>query len=250
MPAKAAADIEARPSGKQERRARTSLPLTERVYTNEGNPPVVSQIDNRCRRILDIGCGAGDNAALLKSRIPECEIFGVTRSDAEAERARAYMTECWVDDIEENVPDYLLRERFDCIIFSHVLEHLRDPAAVVARFSQLLNKGGSVAIAIPNVLYVGMRLEFLRGNFEYNPDGGILDDTHLHFYTCLTADRYLLAKSADLKLANKIVDGHIPMPGLRGRVIPRTWCKAIDRWGLRHWPNLFGYQIILKAVKL
>ncbi|MGB9030675.1 MAG: hypothetical protein WCC27_11195 [Acidobacteriaceae bacterium] len=44
---------------------------------------------------------------------------------------------------------------------------------------------------------------FLRGDFEYDPDGGILDDTHLHFYTYRTADRYLLAESPDLHCDDK-----------------------------------------------
>ena len=96
-------------------------------------------------------------------------------------------------DIEGEIPQYLEQERFDCLIFSHVLEHLRNPAEVVARLSRLLRTGGRVVIAVPNVLFFKVRLQFLRGDFEYDPDGGILDDTHLHFYTHRTADRYLLA---------------------------------------------------------
>jgi SAM-dependent methyltransferase len=227
-----------------------SLPLSKRVYENSGNPLVIDQIDPGCRRVLDVGCGAGDNARLLKSRLPDCEVFGITQSETEAERARAYMTRCWVGDIGDEIPHYLEQERFDCIVFSHVLEHLGHPAEVVGRLSTLLHEGGQVVIAVPNVMFIKMRLQFLRGDFEYSPEGGILDDTHLHFYTYFTADRYLLGGSADLRLTKKLVDGYVPQLLLRGRVIPHAMGSAIDRWGLRHWPNLFGYQIVLAAVKV
>jgi 2-polyprenyl-3-methyl-5-hydroxy-6-metoxy-1,4-benzoquinol methylase len=227
-----------------------SLPLSARIYENSGNPLVIDQIDSGCRRVLDVGCGAGDNARLLKARLPDCEVFGITQSETEAERARTYMTRCWVGDIEDEIPNYLEQERFDCIVFSHVLEHLRNPADVVGRMSTLLRTGGQVVIAVPNVMFINMRLQFLRGDFQYNPEGGILDDTHLHFYSYFTADRYLLTGSPDLRLTKKLVSGYIPQPLLRGRVIPHAMAQAIDRWGLRLWPNLFGYQIVIAAAKV
>lgn len=225
-----------------------SLPLAERVYENVGNPLVIDQIDSTCRRILDIGCGAGDNARVLQSKLPGCEVFGITQSEAEAERARAYMTQCWVGDIEGGMPAYLLGEEFDCLIFSHVLEHVRSPARVLACMSRLVRKGGRVVIAVPNVMFFRMRLQFLRGDFEYQPTG-ILDDTHLHFYTYFTADRYLLSESPDLRLVTKAAGGWVPFSGVYRRLIGERRGRAIDQWGLRHWPNLFGSQIVITAVK-
>ncbi len=226
-----------------------SAPLTERVYSNDGNPEVIDQVDPRFVRVLDIGCGAGDNAALLKRKNPAHQVFGITRSESEASRARQWMSECWVGDIEKDLPESLRDQTFDCILFSHVLEHLRDPAALVARTSQLLRPGGRVVIAIPNVMFFKMRLQFLRGDFRYHPEGGILDDTHLHFYTFFTADEYLLSASPELQLIYKGVSGYFPMPVIRGRLVPRRMAEAIDSWSTRRWPNLFGFQIILAAEK-
>ena len=78
---------------------------------------MIAKVDASRRRVLDIGCGAGNNAALLKQKLPDCEVFGITRSEAEAERARASMVLCWVGDIEGEIPQYLEQERFDCLIF-------------------------------------------------------------------------------------------------------------------------------------
>lgn len=229
---------------------RQSKAMESRVYKNAGNASVVDLIRPDCRRVLDVGCGAGDNAALIRQRMPDCEIFGITRSEAEAESAREHMKECWVADLEGGVPEPVRSMTFDCIVFSHVLEHLLRPAAVVAQMAERLPSGGRVVIAVPNVMYFKVRMQFLRGKFEYQPDGGILDDTHLHFYTYFTASEYLLSESPDLRLVRIGVPGHFPLFGMRGRLIPRAWGDALDLWAGETWPNLFGPQIALSAEKL
>lgn len=226
----------------------TSLPPTERVYTNYGNVPLINLLAGTYGRVLDVGCGAGDNAALVKSRHPECEVYGITHSSSEASIAEKFMSKCWVMDIESDLPEELRAEKFDVMIFSHVLEHLRNPDVVVARFLQMLTSGGQTLIAVPNVLSFKMRLRFLRGNFQYEP-AGVMDDTHLHFYTYFTADQYLLAKAPNLKVSDKAVDGNFPLWVLRRHLLPAETRKRIDSWGLHHWPNLFGHQVVIRAVK-
>jgi 2-polyprenyl-3-methyl-5-hydroxy-6-metoxy-1,4-benzoquinol methylase len=223
-------------------------PAPERVYSNQGNPPLIDLLGRGCTRLLDIGCGAGDNAALAKSRYSECDVFGITHSTAEAELAQRHMVRCWVFDIERKLPDDLANQTFDVLIFSHVLEHLREPAVVLARFSRLLCSGGQVLIAVPNVLSWRMRVQFLLGRFEYE-SAGVLDDTHLRFFTYFTADQHLLAKCPDLELTNKVANGSVPLWWLRRHVFSRTWTEYIDQWGCRHWPNLFGGQVLIRAVK-
>ncbi len=227
---------------------RVTPPLPQRVYSNQGNPPLIDLLGKGCKRLLDIGCGAGDNAALVKSRYSECEVFGITHSVVEAELAQRHMTRCWVVNIEGKLPDDLDHQLFDVLIFSHVLEHLRDPAEVLARFSRLLRSGGQVLIAVPNVLSWRMRAQFLLGRFEYK-SGGELDDTHLRFFTWFTADQYLLSKSPDLEGTCKAASGSVPLWWLRRHVFPRRWAEYIDQWGCRHWPNLFGGQVLIRAVK-
>jgi 2-polyprenyl-3-methyl-5-hydroxy-6-metoxy-1,4-benzoquinol methylase len=158
------------------------------------------------------------------------------------------MAECWVSDIEREMPDPLSSMCFDAIILSHVLEHLRDPAEILRRFCGLLRPGGSVLIAVPNTLSWSTRWRFVRGDFEYGADG-TLDDTHLRFFTFLTADRYLLAKSAELKLVSKTVTGSVPLWWLRRYILPASWSARLDQIGCRLWPNLFGDQVLMKAIK-
>lgn len=218
-----------------------------RIYKNAGNASVLALLNKSPNRILDVGCGAGDNACLLKSKYPGCEVHGITHSSAEADIARRWLTECWVFDIESRIPESLSAMRFDVVILSHVLEHLREPAAVLSRFAKLLLPGGCVIIAVPNALSWAMRWQFLRGDFEYKRDG-VLDDTHLRFFTFVTADRYLLQQSPELTLVTKAVTGSIPQWLLRRYLLPKNWSKRIDALACRIWPNLFGDQVLLKAV--
>jgi SAM-dependent methyltransferase len=224
------------------------MTLQERIYSNQGNSPLIDLLGKGCNRLLDIGCGAGDNAALVKSRYPECEVFGITRSPGEAELARRHMTHCWLCDIEYELPADLSVQSFDALIFSHVLEHFRDPAAVLAKFTPLLRKGGEILIAVPNVLSWWMRLRFLLGDFEYESEG-VLDDTHLRFFTYFTAEKLLLSKSPGLALVHKSVTGSVPLWWLRRYVLPRRVTVYLDQWGCRHFPNLFGGQVFIRALK-
>jgi 2-polyprenyl-3-methyl-5-hydroxy-6-metoxy-1,4-benzoquinol methylase len=160
------------------------------------------------------------------------------------------MSHCWTFNIEDDLPSDFSRKKFDVLIFSHVLEHLRDPVSVLSKFSGLLDKNGQILIAVPNILSWRMRLQFLLGRFEYE-SGGVLDDTHLRFFTYDTADKYLLAKSLELKLTDKRADGSVPLWFLRRyNILPHAWCKKIDNWGCRLLPNLFGGQVLLKLEKL
>lgn len=221
----------------------------DRVYLNAGNPPLLELLAKGSRRLLDIGCGSGDNAALIKSRYPECDIFGVTHSPKEADIARKHMARCWVFDAEGELPADLAEQSFDALIFSHVLEHFRDPAMAVAGFSRLLRPGGQVLIAVPNILSWRMRVQFLLGRFEYE-SAGVLDDTHLRFFTFITADKFLLAQVPDLTLTHKVASGSVPLWLLRRYVLSHRMAEGLDQFCSRLWPNLFGAQVLIRAVKL
>jgi len=219
----------------------------DRVYKNEGNAPLIALLDSNVQRVLDVGCGAGDNAELIQSRLPGCQVHGITHSAAEFAIAKQRMASCSVWDIEGDIPAALDFMRFDAIIFSHVLEHLRNPELVLQRFARLVKNGGTVLIAVPNALSWTMRWQFLRGHFEYRSEG-VLDGTHLRFFTYLTADTYLLRKCPELKLVSKSVTGSVPQWWLRRYFLTKKGSEFIDMLGCRYWPNLFGGQILLKAV--
>ena len=226
----------------------TTLAEPDRIYRNNGNLPLLALMTGAHRRVLDVGCGAGDNAVLIRREHPGCTVEGITYAHAEAAIAGAHVDRCWVFDIERDFPAEFADRTFDTMIFSHVLEHMREPADVLARFTRQLAPGGVVLIAVPNIVVWRQRLKFLRGSFDYEPVG-LMDETHLRFITYRTAESVLLSRSPDLTVVDKAVQGSVPLWVLRRHILPKSWSAAIDGWGERRWPNLFGGQILIKAQK-
>jgi 2-polyprenyl-3-methyl-5-hydroxy-6-metoxy-1,4-benzoquinol methylase len=221
---------------------------SERVYTNTGNTAVLALLDRSARTVLDVGCGSGDLAALLSARDSEKRIYGITASPQEAANAARYMQACWVADLESELPGELAERKYDLIVFSHVLEHLPEPQRVLKRFVQHLQPGGAVVIAVPNVMFWRQRWQFMRGRFEYQ-NHGIMDETHLRFFSYETAARFLLAETPELRLIERTVSGSVPLWTLRRHIISERVAARIDAFGCRHWPNLFGGEILLRCTK-
>jgi 2-polyprenyl-3-methyl-5-hydroxy-6-metoxy-1,4-benzoquinol methylase len=220
----------------------------DRVYKNDGNDALLGLIGQECGEVLDVGCGSGDNAGRIRARLPDSRIDGITYSHAESVQARRYMRDCWVFDVEGPIPSGVQLRSYDLLIFSHVLEHFRDPAKVVAAYSAYLKPNGILLIAVPNILSWRMRMRFLRGDFTY-AESGPLDNTHLRFFTFFTADKLLLCESTSLSLESKLADGSFPLWWVRRVLLPKSASSLIDSWACRRWPNLFAEQILLMARK-
>src|SRR3954451_24833468 len=133
-------------------------------------------------RVLEFGCATGYMSQALRGRLG-ATVVGV-ELDAEAARlAEEHCDRVLVGDAEElDLEAELGGERFDAIVFADVLEHLRDPAALLRRVRPLVAEGGVVVASIPNVAHAAVRLALLGGSFRYREEG-LLDETHLRFFT-------------------------------------------------------------------
>lgn len=130
-----------------------------------------------------------------------------------------------------------LRPPYDGFVFGDTLEHLPDPAAVLRRLRPLLRDEGAVVISIPNIANWAVRLGLLFGRFRYT-ERGILDRTHLRFYTRKT----LIGMLEDAGLRVDELVASVPVPLLTWR--PLCWL-AYRIGNLR--PSLFGYGFVLVA---
>jgi SAM-dependent methyltransferase len=136
----------------------------------------------RPRTVLDVGCGIGLNGRVAKTR--GAHVVGIEISaEARAEAARR-LDEVLDVDIEDEAAlgAALGSRRFELVLCGDVLEHTRDPAAVLRRLAALLEPDGRVVVSLPNVAAWTVRAKLLAGRFEYQ-DSGILDRTHLRFFT-------------------------------------------------------------------
>lgn len=144
-------------------------------------------------RILDVGCGTAALGELLSENGNYVE--GITHSQSEAEISKKRIDKVHVLNLDKlDSMEFAIDGRFDIILFADVLEHLLAPEATLGFFAQFLSENGKVYVSLPNVACFYVRLGLLFGRFDMSSAGGILDETHLHFYTRKSA-RLLLRKS-------------------------------------------------------
>ena len=134
-------------------------------------------------RVLEIGCASGALTEHIQAM--GCAVVGVERDPAAAEKARSFCEDVLVGDIEV-LPLDLEPTSFDFLLLLNVLEHLVDPPATLRRLLPLLRPTGRAVVALPNVAHWSVRLRLLFGRFDYE-DSGILDRTHLRWFTFDTA---------------------------------------------------------------
>jgi methionine biosynthesis protein MetW len=165
------------------------------------------------RRILELGCAAGELGAALKAR------QGAVVVGVELDREYAAAAARRLDRVIESDAETFLRAppadeaRFDCLIAADVLEHLADPWTALARAVQLLEPGATVVVSLPNVTHWGGLLRLIRGGRWPRDDAGPFDRTHLRWFT--RDDAVALLSQADVSVRS---------------VEPRYWTTG---WRLR-----------------
>jgi 2-polyprenyl-3-methyl-5-hydroxy-6-metoxy-1,4-benzoquinol methylase len=237
----------------RDRRSSESAATPERVepadfkYTRYDDSPesthnLVVELVPEGSSVLEFGCATGYMSDVLAQR-RRCRVTGVELDPQAAAAASAFCERVVVGDAETlDLNDHLGDERFDAVLFADVLEHLRDPAAMLRRARPFVAEGGAVVASIPNIAHISVRLALLGGEFRYR-DLGLLDDTHLHFFT--RASIVDLFESAGFVVSTwrrRHVDESAaeitPPPDLPDDI--RSWLGAD--------PELTTYQFVIRAV--
>ncbi|WP_306524135.1 glycosyltransferase [Dokdonella sp.] len=153
-------------------------------YFKNARPEVARLVPLEAKRILDVGCAAGALGASIKSRGAGTRVHGIEGNPQAARLAARVLDGVWTADLDQlGVPPPFEPHSFDCIILADVLEHLKDPPGQLSRFKGLLAPRGCLVLSLPNVRFFGVVHDLLvRGRWTYE-DEGILDRTHLKFFT-------------------------------------------------------------------
>lgn len=225
----------------EEVRAETELP----AYFQNRRPEIAALIPAEARRVLEIGCAAGEMGGALKQERPDVEVVGVEVNGDAARLARQKLDAVICGDIEamEFLPYPL--GHFDCITCGDVLEHLRDPEAALRKLLAYLHPAGCLVCSIPNIRHQSVLLELLvNGRWQYR-DEGLLDRTHLRFFTL--AEIRALLERLGLRLEQLTASQSPLLPQME------SLCRAAaelggDAEGLRQEARIIQY--IFRAVPL
>lgn len=190
-------------------------------------------------RILELGTAAGFIGSALAGR--GYQITGVEIDLSLAEQARPYYHKLLVLDLErQELPQ---DAPFDALAAADVLEHLRQPESVLCGARRLLKDEALAVISLPNVANIFIRIGLLFGSFNY-AERGILDKTHLHFFTLKSARKFIRDCGFEITAV-------YPTPlsfelAIKNRLL--SACLAGLYYPLaRIFPGLFAYQFIFVA---
>jgi SAM-dependent methyltransferase len=204
------------------------------------NGPVLSLVPESAVRILDVGCGTGTLGEHLLQN-GQRYVVGITYSSAEAEVASTRLSDVYCADLTDF--DFSPLGKFDCVILSHILEHMYFPTELLERLKSVLTPESVIVVALPNVVWWKQRLQFLAGRWRYQ-DWGILDRTHFRFFDQRSSAELL--EDAGFEILQRTCDGPFPfIKPIRGLIGPLA--GKIDRHANEWMPGLFAFQFIYLA---
>jgi len=207
--------------------------------------PKLASLVSRTGRVLDVGCGTGSVTEIISART-DAEVIGIepdpARSAVAARRGLNVYCEYLSEEfLEKHGP-------FETILFADVLEHLPNPGQVLRIASKGLRPGGAIVASIPNVAHFFVRMNLLRGRFEYR-DSGIMDATHLRWFTTETLHRFFF--NLGFTVTDHLYTVNTDMCEYRSR--PWRWLPyklSAIRMLVRIFPNLFGCQHVVRVVPI
>lgn len=194
------------------------------------------------RRVLDLGCGEGTLGRLVRAQAGAApELVGVDISNGVLALAAPHYNRVVQANVElERLRDRLGDQTFDAIFALEVLEHLFAPKPALEQLRELLAPGGQLLVSFPNFAWWRYRLALLAGHF---PEDYHLFETveHLQHFTLHSFTQLLHASGYRVAAT----DGHFLQP-LGVRQLPLGLRALLNR----RFPNLFGYQIVMRCEAL
>jgi len=201
---------------------------------------ILSQLGaGRGRRALDVGAADGFLAAELTAR--DWKVTALERDPAQAALAATRCEQAIAVNLERERP--ALAGLYDAAIYGDVLEHLSDPLLVMRELNRHLAPGAVVIVSVPNVAHLSVRLSLLIGRFEYGRRG-ILDRTHLRFFTRRTFVEFLGEAGLTVRV---LAVTPVPLPLVVPERFHGRWLDALHRFSAgaaRVWPGGLGYQFV------
>jgi 2-polyprenyl-3-methyl-5-hydroxy-6-metoxy-1,4-benzoquinol methylase len=206
-------------------------------YFSSTRREILPLLPEKSGRVLELGCGQGATISWLKQLGRVEESWGIELMESAAAVASGIVDHLIVGDIEDGSVEFE-PGKFDLILCLDVLEHLKDPWAVMAALGGWLRNGGVLIASLPNIRYYTILRDLaFHGSFQYQ-DFGLLDRTHLRFFTRKSAIE--LMKSGGLD--------HIQVLLHPDRVAGRR--MLINFATLGFFRDVFSWQLLLRGQKI
>jgi SAM-dependent methyltransferase len=242
-------------------------------YLERPNRSVLALLESSVLRarpdatILDVGCGCGANARIVRARWPGARVIGIEPNAKAAEAAREVCDRVFHGTLEEWIASGDDAPSVDAVVLSDVLEHIADPVQWLRTMAALPRLGDATwIISVPNFGVWYNRLRTLAGRFDY-AWSGLYDRTHLRFYTRKSIRRMLtycgfeivamrgtasIVQSAAPLLRKQFAeelmsDDHLALIGSRAFQLYQRVVEPAEEMLCNLWPSLLAFQIVIAA---
>ncbi len=196
--------------------------------------------DRRPARVLDLGCAGGQLAAALRKQGHHVTGVDVTEIDGVRDRVDEFV----LRDLDRGLGETVHGE-FDVVLAADVLEHVKEPAQLLAEARTLLAPDGVVLACVPNFGHWYARARVASGTFAYERRG-ILDAGHVRFFT-RRSFRKLIGSAGFEESREASIGLPFEVFGRGGKSTARAGARvlsAVDRIAVAVWPTMFAYQFL------
>ncbi|QNL21856.1 class I SAM-dependent methyltransferase [Hyphobacterium sp. CCMP332] len=213
----------------------------DKSYFSNVRIDLISLLNKRSfDNLLEIGAGGGASLiyVLENSLAKKVNGIDITKLD-NAFQNDPRIENFWIGNIENE--DFGIAEKsFDCIICADVLEHLVDPWTAMQKIERWLKPDGLFLLSIPNIREISSLSKiFFKGRFEYRPEGGIMDKTHLRFFC--RKDVIDLVAGSDLKIISVMSNFQT--------VHDKSWRTIFNKLTFRLFEEFLTVQHFVIAIK-
>jgi predicted TPR repeat methyltransferase len=202
---------------------------------------LIRRFARRGGTLLDLGAAGGELGAAVRDHF--ARRIGFEYDVDRIGELHAHFDHAVIADLE-SVPR--LPANISAVVLADIVEHLRDATKLLQCVKESLAPDGLLFLSVPNIANVTVRLGLLFGVFEYR-DRGILDYTHLRFFTMRTIRREI--ENAGFRIV-AVSGSSVPIRLIVGRFTPEPLLRVGEKlltMVTRVWRSLFAYQIILVA---
>jgi O-antigen biosynthesis protein len=207
-------------------------------YYEQARPEVAARVPASARYVIDVGCASGELGRALKAQRPGIEVRGIEPVREQAERARRVLDDVLVGAADEALPSHWPAP--DCVIFADVLEHLVDPWQTLRRFRAAMPKGGTLVASIPNITNRSVLRGLFKNRWDYAAEG-ILDRTHLRFFTRETALEMVEQAGFSVRRVERLLEG-ISHTSPTGKLVRSLAAREHDRDRIYTRPLSFAFD--------
>lgn len=214
------------------------------AYFNGLNQKLFSALPARARSVLELGCANGRLGAKYKQSHPETRWTGIEISTDAAREAAHHLDAVHVMDVESDNLS-ALPGGYDLVVLGDLLEHMKNPERLLERLFDMTSETASMVICLPNMGHVSVLHRLLAGDISYD-DAGLLDRTHLRFYSASSAFKTILdagwlpdlRDTYDVPIAENKTDQLIMMAA-ESMGLPSATARR----------NLSTYQMVIQCTK-